>query len=66
MKCELCPIQDYCPALKDHKKDCHGNYHPEPTRIPSYDAPDCPLWMLAIEGRNPRTKKFLADTEGTE
>lgn len=56
MKCELCPLQNHCPVLREHIRD---SYAPEPTHIGQ--ASDCPLWQLAIEGRNPRTKRFLAD-----
>lgn len=58
IKCELCPIQTYCPALKEVMQ---SSYH-DVSHI-SFES-ECPLWMIVIEGRNPRTKLFIADREG--
>ncbi len=47
MKCELCPIQDQCPAYKEAYEDNISNYHSQIiVRVETYDEPSCPLLKL--------------------
>jgi adenine-specific DNA glycosylase len=41
VKCELCPISNYCPAHQEQEKQNDLSYHPQ--EITRVDVDDCPL-----------------------
>ena len=53
IKCELCPVQDYCPALREKKET---SYYGE-THITHED--DCPLYQIV---KQKATKEESNDT----
>ena len=52
MRCELCPIQDHCPAYREAEKDNSTSYHPrQVVRVSMWDEPGCPLVKLIKKGK---------------
>lgn len=47
IKCELCPIQDHCPAYEEAEKDNANSYYPQQVvRVSDWAKPPCPLIKL--------------------
>ncbi len=60
MKCETCPIRNYCDAYNEAERDNWNSYHRQDVvRVNEYNESGCPLLKLI------KNDKATDDEEGT-